>query len=252
MLGMVGIMALGVDFHLRRHVRAGVLLFEHRDRRQLRIAQIAFQIRIAGALGQRRLVVAAGPDEPALLAHDDRGAGVLAHRQHAAGGDIGVLEKIVSDELVVIRRFRVLDDMFEAGKMRGAEQMIDVGERRLRQRAERVAGHHQYFFAQHELDPHALGGDLAVRRLILAKREQRRVLVGRRRMGGKGGVHSALPCRDRLAVIAQSGASSHEGALTGAQSCALRIAVRLSYKFVHATLAHDSSRPAKAGRGDRA
>jgi hypothetical protein len=34
----------------------------------------------------------------ALLAHDDRGAGVLAHRQHAAGGDVGVLQQIEGDE----------------------------------------------------------------------------------------------------------------------------------------------------------
>ena len=108
---MIGIMALGIEFDLRRHVGAGVLLLEHRNRRELRIAQIAFQIGVARALGERRLVAAVGPDEPALLAHDDRGAGVLAHRQHAAGGDVGVLEKIVGDELVVIRRLRVLDDV---------------------------------------------------------------------------------------------------------------------------------------------
>jgi len=28
----------------------------------------------------------------AALAHDDRGAGVLAHRQHASGGDAGILQ----------------------------------------------------------------------------------------------------------------------------------------------------------------
>ena len=210
MLGMVGIMALGVDFHLRRHVRAGVLLLEHRDRRELRIAQVAFEIRIARALGQRRLVVAAGPNEPALLAHDDRGAGVLAHRQHAAGGDVGVLEKIVGDELVVIRRLRILDDVFETGEMRRAEQMIDVGERRLRQRTKRLARHHQHLLAQHALDPHALGGDLAVRRRVLAKREQRRVLIRRRRMGGEGSVHAAIPCRDLVAFIPQPIIPSYE------------------------------------------
>ena len=210
MLGMVGIVALGVEFDLRRHVRAGVLLLEHRNRRELRIAQIAFQIRIARALGQRRLVAAVGPDQPALLAHDDRGAGVLAHRQHAAGGDVGVLEKIVGDELVVVRRLRVLDDVFEAGKMRRAQQMIDVGERRLSQRAERLARHHQHVFAQHALDPHALGGDLAVGRLILAEREQRRVLIRRGRMGGEGGVHAAMPFRDQVAFIARPIIPSYE------------------------------------------
>ena len=122
LVGRVGVArALGVDLDLRRHVRARVLLLEHGERRELRIAQIALEIRVARALGERRLVVAVGPDQPALLAHDDRGAGVLAHRQHAAGGDIGVLEEIVGDELVVIRGLRVLDDVLEAGRdARGA------------------------------------------------------------------------------------------------------------------------------------
>ena len=96
-----------IDLDLRRHVVLGVRLLEHRYRRDLRIAQVPLEIRVARALGERRLVVALGEDEPALLAHDDGGAGVLAHRQHAAGGDVGVLEKIVGDELVVIRRFLV-------------------------------------------------------------------------------------------------------------------------------------------------
>ena len=158
-------------------------------RRELRIAQIAFEIGVARALGERRLVVAVGPDEPALLAHDDRGAGVLAHRQHAAGGDVGVLEKIVGDELVVVRRLRVLDDGFEARQMRGAQQMIDVGEGGFRQRPQRLARHHQHFLAQHPLDAQPVGGDFAVGRRVLAEREQRGVLVRRRRVGGEGGVH---------------------------------------------------------------
>ena len=163
-----------------------VLLLEHRDRRELRIAQVALQIRVARTLGERRLIVAVGPDQPALLAHDDRGAGVLAHRQDAAGRDIGVLEKIVGDELVVIRRFRVLDDGLERAEMRGAQKMIDVGEGGFRQRPERLARHHQYVLAHHLFDAHAVGRDLAVGGGVLAEREQRRVLVGRGGVGVRG------------------------------------------------------------------
>ena len=132
---MIRIAALGIKLDLRRHVRAGVLLLEHGDRRQLRIAQIAPEIRIARPLGQRRLVVAVGPDQPALLAHDDRGAGILTHRQHATGGDIGVLEEVVGDEFVVIGGLGVFDDVLEAGEVSWAQQVIDVGERGLGERA---------------------------------------------------------------------------------------------------------------------
>jgi hypothetical protein len=185
--------ALGIELDLRWHVRAGVFLLEHRQRCQLRIAQIAFEIRIARALGERRLVIAAAPDQPALLAHDDRGAGVLAHRQHTAGGNIRVLEKFVSDELVIIRGFGVFDDRFQRSQMRRAEQMIDVAERGLRERAQRLARHHHYVFAEDALDAHAevcaILGDLAIGRVVLAERKQRRVFIRRRRMGADGGVH---------------------------------------------------------------
>ena len=88
----VGVVALGGDVDLRRQVVAGVLLLERRERRDLAVAQVLLQIGVADALGDRRLVVPLGPHAPALLGDHDGGAGVLAHRQHAAGGDIGVLQ----------------------------------------------------------------------------------------------------------------------------------------------------------------
>ena len=73
--------------------------------------------------------------------------------------------------------------------MRGAQQMRDIGESGFRQHAQRLARHHQDVFAHDPLGPQALRGDLAVGRRVLAEREQRRVLVGGRRVGGEGGVH---------------------------------------------------------------
>ena len=73
--------------------------------------------------------------------------------------------------------------------MRGAQQMRDIGKRRLGQRAQRLARHHQHVLAHDVLDAQAVGGDFAVGRGVLAEREERGVLVGRRRVGGEGGVH---------------------------------------------------------------
>ena len=116
---LVGVIALGVDLALRRHVVGGVLFLIHRQRRDLRIAQVAAQIGIARAFRERGLVVAVGDDVAALLAHDDRGAGVLAHRQHAAGGDVGVLQEVKGDELVVVARLLVVEDRAELLQMPG-------------------------------------------------------------------------------------------------------------------------------------
>ena len=49
----VSVLTLGIDLDLRRHVVAGVLLLEHADGRELRIAQVLFQIRVARALRER-------------------------------------------------------------------------------------------------------------------------------------------------------------------------------------------------------
>ena len=189
-VGMIRIVALGIKLDLRRHIRARILLLEHGNRRQLRIAQIALEIRIARPLGQRRLIVAVGPDQPALLSHDDRGAGILTHRQHAAGGDVGVLEEVfaVGDEFVVIGSLGVFDDVLERREMRGAQQVIDVGEGGLGQRAECFARDDQHVFAHDALDLHAVS-DFAVGRRVLSKGEERGVLVGGRWVGGEGGVH---------------------------------------------------------------
>ena len=168
---LVGVIALGIDLALRRHVVGGVFFLIHRQRRHLRIAQIAAQIGVARALAQRRLVVAVGDDARTLLAHDDRGAGVLAHRQHAAGGDVGVLQEVEGDELVVVAGLLVIEDIAQLLQMPRPQIMIDVAERRLRQRPQRLARHHQHVLAQHLLDPHALGGDLLVRRGIGARAE---------------------------------------------------------------------------------
>ena len=186
----VGVLAFRINLDLRRHVVLGVLLLEHRQRRELRIAQVAPKVSVARALGQSRLVRTVGENHAALLAHDDRGAGVLAHRQHAAGGDVGVFQKVIGDEAVIAGRFRVVENLAQLLQMRRPQKMIDVVERRLRQSPQGLVADHDHLAAQHRLGAHALRGDLAVLGLVLAQREQRRVVIGRdsgRR--GDGGVH---------------------------------------------------------------
>src|SRR3546814_5225794 len=95
---LVGVAVLGVDLDLRREVGAGVLLLEHGKRRDLAVAQVALVVGPEDAAADRRLVGAAGPDALALLAHDDGGAGVLAHRQDAARRDVRVLQEVRSEE----------------------------------------------------------------------------------------------------------------------------------------------------------
>ena len=95
----------------------------------------------------------AGEDVLALLAHDDRGAGVLAHRQHAAGGDVGVLQQVERDEAVVRGGLRVVEDLGELGEVAGAQQVRDVVHRRFRQEPQSFRFHDQHVAAAEAFDP---------------------------------------------------------------------------------------------------
>ena len=109
----------------------------------------------------------------ALLPHDDRGAGVLAHRQHPAGRDIGVLQEVVGDEAVVVGGLRVIEDRAQLGEMAGPEKMRDVEERLLGEEAERLRLDGQDVLAPKALHAHMAGRELAVRSRVVRKREQR-------------------------------------------------------------------------------
>ena len=53
----------------------------------------------------------------AALAHDDRSAGVLAHGQYAASGDVGVLQQVECHEAVVWAGFGIVEDARELGEV---------------------------------------------------------------------------------------------------------------------------------------
>ena len=69
-----------VQLDLRGQVGAGVLLVPHGQRGHLRVAQVELRVRVVDAARQGLLVAAFGEHVLAALAHDDRRAGVLAHR----------------------------------------------------------------------------------------------------------------------------------------------------------------------------
>ena len=169
---------LGIEVDLRRQIVAGIDLLVHRQRRHLAVAQIGLGIGPPDALGQRRGIVAAGPDLLALLAHHDRGAGILAHRQDLAGRDIRVFQQVERDEAVIRRSLRIIENGAQLRQMAGAQQMlaIDIGfARQQRQR---------------------LGRDLddPFRRTRQASRNRRSVCDTARRRGPSGKVRGNRNC----------------------------------------------------------
>ena len=139
---------------------------KHRERRHLRVAQVGFQIRLAHTRAQVRFVVRASEDVLALLAEDDRGAGVLARRQYSTGGDVGVLQHLERDEAVVPRGFRIVDDVAELLEVARSEEVRDVAHGFEREPLERRRLHDEDLAAVDPRDLQLLAGELAVRSVV--------------------------------------------------------------------------------------
>ncbi len=164
---------LGVEVDLGRQIVAGVDLLIHRQRRDLAVAQIGLGKGAPDPFGERRRIVGAGPHHPlALLAHDDRGAGVLAHRQDLAGGDIGVLQQVEGDEPVVGRGFGVVEDGAQLRQMAGPQQVLAIDKGLLREQRQCLGRNFDDALAVELGEPDMIAGQLFVGRIILAQREK--------------------------------------------------------------------------------
>lgn len=179
---LVGVTVGGVQLDLGREVGAGVLLLPHGQRRHLRVAQIELCVGVVDAARERRLVAAGRQHLLAALAHHDRGAGVLAHGQHARRGDVGVLEQVERHEAVVGTGLRVVEDAAQLREVLGAKVVLDVVHGLGRQCAQRLRLDLEEGATVHLGGAHALAGDQAVRRGVLAGGEQ--IRVGELRAGG--------------------------------------------------------------------
>ncbi len=133
---LVGVAVDRGDLDLGRQVGLGVHLVPHGERRHLGVAQVGLLVGVEHAAGDGRLVAAGGQHVLALLALHDRGAGVLAAGQHAAGGDVGVLEQLEGDEVVVGRCLGVVEDGGQLGEVAGSEEVGDVAHGLAREQGE--------------------------------------------------------------------------------------------------------------------
>lgn len=83
----------GLGLELPGQVGLGVQLLVHVDGCHLRIPQVGVGLRVVHPLGDLLLVASVGQHQVAFLAHADRGACVLARRQHFSSSDASVFEQ---------------------------------------------------------------------------------------------------------------------------------------------------------------
>ena len=118
------------------------------------------------------LVPPVGEHSLAALAHHDRGAGVLAHRQHAAGRDVRVLQQVARDVPVVRRGLGVIEDGSQLLQVRGTEQVGDVTKGRPAQQRQRLRIDGKKGPAERLPGFHPALGDLPVGGLVVPERQQ--------------------------------------------------------------------------------
>ena len=87
----VTVLAVGGDLDLGGKVRAGVVLLDHPGRGHLGVPEIERRVGVVDAAREVLGVMAVGERETATLGVDDRGSGVLAHRQDTRGGDVRIV-----------------------------------------------------------------------------------------------------------------------------------------------------------------
>ena len=122
--------------------------------------------------GDRLLVPAGRQHVLAPLAHDDRGAGVLAHGQHTRGGDVGVLEQVEGDEPVVVGGLGVVDDPTQLGEVGRAQVVRDVVHGLVREGPQRLAVHLERAPARTLERPDTIRGQQAVLGVVWADGQQ--------------------------------------------------------------------------------
>ena len=169
---LVGVPVGRVQLDLRGQVGARVLLVPHGQRRHLGVAQVQLGVGVVDAAGEVLLVPPVGEDLLAALAHHDRGAGVLAHRQHPARRDVRVLQQVARDVPVVRRRLGVVQDGPQLPQVRGAQQVGDVPERRAAQQRERLRVNFKKVSSERTLGYSSTVGDLPVGGVVVPEREQ--------------------------------------------------------------------------------
>ena len=166
----------GIQIELRGQVGAGVLFVEHVQRGVLRVAQVVLRVGEIDALRERGLVTAAGPDLLAFFAHDDGGAGVLAERQQARGGHVGILEHRERHHAVVFARFLVIEDGGDLLQVLRPQEEIDVMKRLVREQRERLGIDDEHLLIAEFFDANVILGQQAVFGVVGAEFEERLVV----------------------------------------------------------------------------
>ena len=161
-----------IDVDLRRKVRSRILLLDHRERHDLRVAEIAVPVGFIDAARDVLGIIDTRIDVLPLVADTDGRTRILAGRQFALGSHALVEQHRIGHETVVVRGFGILQDMTQFFQMRRTQIERHVTVRCLRQQFQPFGVDLQNLAAVALHDLHIIFGQQTVLRSILAYGER--------------------------------------------------------------------------------
>ena len=165
-----------LDVDLCGEVATGVHLVVHRQRSVLRVAQVVLCIGIVNTTGKSFLILEAGPYLLTLLTMDDGGTGVLAERQHALHGCLGIAEELQSHILVILRGLGIFQDGGHLLIVLATEHELTIVEALLCQQRQGLGSHFQDLMTFESAYTHSLLGKQTVLGVVLSGLEHGSIL----------------------------------------------------------------------------
>ena len=163
----------GFDINLSRQITLGVNLFVHAQGSVLRIPQCIFGVGLVNALADGFFIAKARVHVLALFAVNDGRTRILANRQNALSSDFGIAQHRKRHVLIVIRTFRIFENLCNAFIVRTAQHEVHIVESRIDEHGQSFGLNLQNRVALEITDTHIVLGNERVFRVVFADLKHR-------------------------------------------------------------------------------
>ena len=156
-------------------VALGVLFFVHRQRSVLRVTQAVGRVGLENAQGESFFIAETSPNGLAFFAVNNGSAGILAEGQFTLGGHFSVAQEGKSDVLVVIRGFRILQNLGHLFIVSATEHKVRVVESLFGQKGQSFRLNFEDLMTFEFTFRHVVFGEKVIFRVVFTELEHRSV-----------------------------------------------------------------------------
>ena len=166
---------LSLDVDLGREVALRVDFLVHIQRSVLAVAKILLGVSLVNTLRESLGVIEAGPDLLSLFSVDNRCTCVLAERQFAFGGHLGVAQEAQSHVFVIVGSLRIAQDLGDLLVVCRPQKDVHIPESGVRKHSQSLRSHLKDRMPLELAKGHALARQLVVLSCVRSQLEHRSV-----------------------------------------------------------------------------